>query len=169
MRLQTKEIAVFGILGALMYVSKFIMELFPNIHLIGVFVVAMTAVYRKKALYSIYIYVFLCGLLIGFGAWWIPQLYIWTVLWGMAMLIPEKAPQKVKWILSMIVCSLHGFTYGILYAPVHALLFGLDWNGMIAWIAAGAVWDMVHGVSNLLCSLLIVPLINLLKRIDARR
>ena len=53
MKLTTKEITVFAMLGALMYASKVIMELAPNIHLLGVFTVAFTVVYRKKALYAI--------------------------------------------------------------------------------------------------------------------
>ena len=47
MKLSVKEIAVFGMLAALMYASKMIMEAFPNIHLLGVFVIALTVVYRK--------------------------------------------------------------------------------------------------------------------------
>ena len=38
-------------LGAVMYASKIIMEFAPNIHLLGVFTIAITIVYRKKALY----------------------------------------------------------------------------------------------------------------------
>ena len=54
MKLTIREIAVFGMLGSIMYASKLVMELLPNIHLLGVFVVAFTVVYRKKALYPIY-------------------------------------------------------------------------------------------------------------------
>ena len=57
MKLRIREMAVFGMLGAVMYVSKMIMEIAPNIHLLGVFTIAFTVVYRKKALYPIYIYV----------------------------------------------------------------------------------------------------------------
>ena len=57
MRLTTREIAVFAMLGAVMYASKMLMEVLPNVHLLGTFVVAFTVVYRKKALYPIYIYV----------------------------------------------------------------------------------------------------------------
>ena len=71
-KINPKEIAVFGMLGAIMYASKVIMEAIPNTHLIGVFIIAMTVVYRKKALYPIYIFVLLTGLLNGFGIWWIP-------------------------------------------------------------------------------------------------
>lgn len=48
MKLTVREIAVFGMLGAVMYASKIIMEFIPNVHLIGVFTVAFTVVYRKK-------------------------------------------------------------------------------------------------------------------------
>ena len=92
MKISIREGAVFSMLGAIMYCSKLIMEAFPNIHLIGVLTVAFTVVYRKKALYPIYIFVLLSGLLSGFSTWWIPYLYIWTVLWGVTMLLPENMP-----------------------------------------------------------------------------
>lgn len=59
-------------LGALMYASKVVMEVAPNVHLLGVFTMAFTLVYRKKALYPIYTYVLLNGLFTGFATWWIP-------------------------------------------------------------------------------------------------
>ena len=36
-------------LGAVLYASKVAMEFLPNVHLIGVLIVAITVVYRKKA------------------------------------------------------------------------------------------------------------------------
>lgn len=159
MKLTVREMAVYGLLGAVMYASKILMELFPNVHLIGVFTVAFTAVYRKKALYPIYTYVILNGVLCGFATWWIPYLYIWTVLWGIVMLLPQKVPKAVQPIMYMTVCALHGFLFGILYAPAQAILYGLSFRGMIAWIIAGLPWDLIHGVSNFVCGTLIVPII----------
>ena len=164
MKLNIKEIAVFALLGALMYSTKIIMEVLPNVHLLGVFTVAITAVYRRKALYPIYIYVFINGLFSGFAMWWIPYLYIWAVLWGAVMLLPKNIPTKAKPIVYMTVCALHGFLFGTLYAPAQALLFGLDFKGMIAWIAAGLPWEFVHGVSNFICGTLICPIIAVLKQ-----
>ena len=164
MKLKLKEAVIFGMLGAVMYASKIIMDVFPNIHLIGVFIVAITVVYRKKALYPIYIFVFLTGLLNGFNMWWIPYLYIWTVLWGVTMLLPKKLPPKAEPIIYAVVCSLHGFLYGVIYAPAQALMFGLDFKGMIAWIVAGLPFDITHGISNFISGLiLIVPIISILK------
>lgn len=166
MNLKIKDIAVFGMLGALMYASKVIMDVLPNIHLIGTFIVAMTVVYRKKALYPLYIFVLLTGLLNGFGTWWIPYLYIWTVLWGMTMIIPKKIPEKAKPIVYSVVCSLHGFLYGILYAPAQALLFGLDFKATLTWIATGLPFDITHGISNFICGLLICPIIAILRKAE---
>ena len=166
MKLTVRETAVFGMLGAVMYASKMIMELAPNIHLLGVFTVAFTVVYRKKALYPIYVYVLLNGALSGFGTWWIPYLYVWTILWGIVMLLPQKMPKKIKPLVYMTVCAMHGFMFGILYAPVQALLFGLSFKGTIAWIVSGLPFDFIHGVSNFFCGMLIVPIISILRKLE---
>lgn len=153
---------MFGMLGAVMYCSKIFMEFLPNVHLLGVFTIAFTLVYRKKALYPIYVYVMLNGLLAGFNMWWIPYLYIWTILWGVTMLLPKNAPK----IVYMLVCSAHGFLFGTLYAPAQAMMFGLDFKGTIAWIIAGFPYDCIHGVANLCVGILIVPIVKLLKKLD---
>lgn len=146
-------------LGSVMYASKIIMELFPNVHLIGVFTVAFTIVYRKKALYPIYTYVILNGIFCGFAAWWIPYLYVWAVLWGAVMLLPRHIPKKVRPLVYMAVCAAHGFLFGILYAPAQAILYGFSFSKMIAWIVAGLPFDCIHGISNFFCGILILPMI----------
>ncbi len=166
MKLNIKEIAVFGMLSALMFASKVIMEALPNIHLLGVFVIAMTVVYRKKALYPIYTYVFLNGLFAGFNSWWIPYLYLWTILWGVTMLLPKSLPKRIAPIIYMLVCSAHGLLYGILYSPAQALFFGLDFQQTVAWIIVGLPWDLIHAVSNFCCGLLIYPMITILKKVN---
>ncbi len=166
MKLTTKELTLFAMLGTLMYASKMIMEMFPNIHLLGVFTIAFTIVYRKKALYPIYIYVLLNGLFAGFSMWWMPYLYIWTILWGITMLLPKKLSKKWAPLVYMIVCSLHGFLYGTLYAPAQALMFGFDFKTTIAWIIAGIPFDIIHGISNFFCGMLIVPIVTVLRKMD---
>ncbi len=166
MKLTVKETVIFGMLGAILYAVKAIMEAAPNIHLVGTLIVAYTVMYRKKALYPIYIYVLLCGLFGGFNLWWLPYLYVWTVLWGAVMLLPKNMPDKLAVIVYAIVCSLYGFLFGVIYAPAQALIFGLDFKGTVAWIASGLTFDMIHGVSNFCCGLLILPIIKLLKRIE---
>lgn len=156
-------------LGALMFASKIVMEALPNIHLLGMFAVTFTVVFRKKALIPIYIFVLLLGIYYGFNMWWIPYLYIWTVLWGVTMLIPKGLPVGAKSVIYPAVCALHGFAFGTLYAPAQALMFGLDFHGMIAWIIAGLRYDLIHGIGNLAAGLLILPLSQLLTKLMKRR
>ncbi len=167
-KLTIREMAVFAMLGALMYASKIIMEVAPNVHLLGVFTIAFTVVYRKKALYPIYTYVLLNGIFCGFATWWIPYLYLWTVLWGAAMLLPKRIPAKMRPLVYMLLCAAHGFLFGTLYAPAQALLYGLSFRGMIAWIVAGLPWDFVHGVSNFFCGILIVPIVKIFTFLENR-
>ena len=166
MKLNIRETAVFAMLGALMFATKELMAALPNIHLLGTIIVEMTLFYRQKALYPIYVYVFAEGLTQGFSPWWVPNLYVWTVLWGAAMLLPKSMPQKAKPFVYSAVCSLHGFLFGTLYAPAQALLFGMNFKQTLAWIAAGLPYDCIHGVSNFFCGFLIIPIIRALTAAD---
>jgi energy-coupling factor transport system substrate-specific component len=69
-------------------------------------------------------------------------------------------------VIYAVVCGMHGFLYGTLYAPCQALMFGLDFKGMITWIIAGLPFDIIHGANNLILGLLIVPIITVLSRAD---
>ncbi len=162
--LSVADIAIFGMLSAMMYASKVLMEFLPNVHLLATFIVAITVVYRAKALYPLYVFVILTGIFNGFATWWIPYLYIWTAVWGMTMLLPRNMPSQVRPFVYTAVCAAHGFLYGILYAPSQALLFGLDFDGMVAWIIAGLPWDIAHGIGNLFSSVLVCPLIFILQK-----
>ena len=162
------EICIFAMLGALMFISKLVMEFLPNIHLLGMLTMVYTLAFRKRALIPIYVYVLLNGLYAGFNLWWVPYLYIWTILWGVTMLLPKRMPHKVGAVVYPVVCALHGLAFGPLYAPAQAILFRLNFQQMLAWIASGFYWDVVHAVGNLAVGLLIVPLTILLKKLNSK-
>ena len=164
---QLRDMLIFAMLGALMFASKQVTEVLPNIHLLGMFTMVYTLVYRKWALVPIYVFVFLTGLLhAGFALWWVPYLYLWAVLWGVTMLLPKKLPVKVQVPVYMAVCALHGLCYGTLYAPFQALAYGYDLKQTLTWIAAGFPWDVTHAVGNLAAGTLIVPLAALLRKLE---
>lgn len=158
------DVIVFAMLGTVMFISKLLMEAFPNIHFLGMLTMVYTIVYRKKALIPIYVYVFLNGLYAGFSPWWIPYLYLWAILWGITMLLPQNMNTKTAVPVYAVVCSLHGLFFGILYAPAQAIMYGLDFKAMIAWIIAGLPYDAIHAVGNLAAGLLILPLTEALKK-----
>ena len=151
-------------LGAIMFCPKIIMEALPNIHLLGMLTMLYTVVFRKKALIPIYIYVFINGLYAGFALWWVPYLYIWTILWGITMLLPKNMPKKIAWFVYPVVCFLHGILFGTLYAPAQALMYGLSFKQMTAWIIAGLPFDVLHGLGDLAAGFLVLPLSILMKK-----
>ena len=158
--------AIFAMLATIMFCSKLIMEALPNIHLLGTLTMVYTLTYRKKALIPIYVYVMLNGIYAGFNMWWVPYLYIWTILWAVTMLLPRKMPVKIAAVVYPAVCALHGFAYGTMYAPAQALMFKMDITQTLAWIAAGLPFDLIHGIGNLVLGLFILPLTKLLKRLE---
>lgn len=155
--LTLKEIVLFGLFPALMVGAQFALAALPNIHLTGVFIVILTRLFRAKALIPLYIYVFLMGLQLGFNLWWVPYLYVWVVLWGMAMLIPKNIPDKWAALAYPLVCSLHGFLYGTLWAFSQPFLMDLPWESLGIYIANGIPFDVTHGISNLVLGTLILP------------
>ena len=167
--LSVREMILFGIFGAVMYCSKLLTDALPNIHLIGMFIMVFTLVYRKKALVPIYVFVLLAGLFSGFAVWWLPYIYIWTVLWGAVMLLPRTLPRKAQYIVYPAVCALHGLAYGTLYAPVQALVYHMSIPSMLAWIAAGFPFDIIHAAGNLALGLLVPTLSSLLWKLENKR
>ena len=91
-----------------------------------------------------------------------------VTLWGIVMLLPKKLPKKIKPFLYMLICSAHGFLFGTLYAPAQAILYGLDFNRMVAWIIAGFPFDLIHGIGNFAIGTLIVPIVSLLRKLDKK-
>ncbi len=162
--ISTKELIIFSMLGTIMFLSKLLVEFLPNIHAIALFIAVFTLVYRAKALIPIYVYVLLTGVYGGFNLWWVPYLYIWTILWALIMLIPKNASIKAKAIASAIFCACHGLMYGTLYAPMQAIMYGLSFKGMIAWIMVGLPFDIIHMIGNIVLALLIVPLYKIIKK-----
>ena len=156
------RLVLFSMYGALMFVSKVIMEGLPNIHPLTMFIMTFTVVYGVRALVPTYIYVFLNGLFSGFSYWWLPYLYIWPLQVIITLPI-RKLPDKWAAIVYPVVCAFFGVIFGILYAPVQALMFGLSFKQMLAWLASGLTFDILHMAGNFFIGLLILPLSKIIK------
>ncbi len=164
-----RNTAVFAVLGAVMFATTQALSGLPNIHILAPIICASTVVYGVRALYPIYVFVFMSGLFTGFSAWWLPYLYVWAVLWGAVMLLPNRISNTKKpWAL-MIASALHGLLFGTLYAPAQALMFGFDIRQTLLWILAGLPYDAIHGVSNFLMTALLAPAIIRVLRIGSKQ
>ena len=84
------------------------------------------------------------------------------------MLLPKNMPRKLFVVILGGVCALHGCAFGILYAPAQAWMFGFSFEQTLAWIAAGIPFDVIHGVGNAVLSVLILPLTDLLNKLESK-
>ena len=85
------------------------------------------------------------------------------------MLLPKNMPTRVSVFVYPLVTALHGIMFGTLYAPVQAILFGLNFSGMIKWIIAGLPFDAMHAVGNFAAGFLILPISKVLRKLENRR
>ncbi len=169
MKLKIREIAIFAMLGAIMFVSKVIMEGLPNIHLLGTLVIAYTITYRAKALFPIYAYVFANGLWEGFRPFdWLPETYIWLILWGMTMLLPKKMPTRVAPIVYMLVSAAHGLLLDIFYVPAYLLFANIPWEHLRLTLLMGIPYVALQAAGNFVLGTLIVPIATLLRKLDKK-
>ena len=81
------------------------------------------------------------------------------------MLVPKNMPKAVACVVYPVICALHGLFFGVLYAPVQALMFDFTLEQTLAWIAAGFTFDIIHTVGNFAVGLLIYPVSEALKRL----
>ena len=157
---------IFAMLGALMFCSKLLLEWAPNIHLLALFIIAFTRVYRLKVLIPLYVFVLLTGVYGGFNVWWVPYLYIWLPLVFITLLLPRRMPRAVAFVVYILIGACHGMAYGALYAPAQALFFRMNFSMMITWIASGLPFDALHAAGNAAACTLAIPLIRLLSRLE---
>ena len=172
----TTDLVIFAMLGALTFALKMALAGIPNIEPVSLLIIVYTAVYRFRALIPIYIYVFLEGLVFGFTNYWIGYLYIWAVLWLITMLLPRRiwsASGRTAVLAAVAistVSAIFGLLFGALFAPAHAIVFGFkSWGEVLSWIAAGLVFDISHTVGNFAIGLAAIPLVRLIRRLEAAR
>ena len=162
---QLRDLIIFAIFGAMMFGLKQVMAALPNIHPLAMFVVLLTVVYRSRALIPIYLYVFLEGLYIGLSPWWFAYLYIWTILWGVTMLLPKKMKPSVAAVVYPLICGIFGIVFGALYAPLWAVINRLSFEATLGWIVAGLYFDILHAIGNTAIGCLVLPLSIALRRL----
>ena len=164
--ISVQELVIFALLGTIMFISDQLMEFLPNIHILGLLIITYTLIFRVKAVIPIYVYVFLSGVFAGFAFWWIPYLYVWTVLWAVTLLLPKDlVNKKTGYIVYPAVCFLHQLSFGILYAPNDALFLNLRGEALLGWIIMGTTFNIVPALANMLLGLFTIRLTKLLKKV----
>lgn len=161
-----RALVIYAMWGALMFGSTFFLKGLPNIHLLALFIIVTTRVYRFGALIPLYVYVFLEGVVQGFHPWWIPYLYVWTALWAVTMLLPRKLPDRVAVVCYVALGLLHGLFFEVLWVPFYVTFEGLTFRLALVRLLYGVGFSITHGVGNAVSCVLCLPLIRLVERLE---
>lgn len=157
-RLNTVEIVLLGLFGAIMMGVQVALSALPNIELVSFLVILLTLTFGRRVLYPIYIFAFLEGLIYGFSIWWSTYLYVWTVLAGIAWLF-RRVDSALGWAL---ISGAYGLLFGAL-CEIPWLITSGPRAAFAAWIV-GIPFDLVHCVGNFAIALLLYrPFIRLLR------
>lgn len=160
-KLNLRQIALFGVLGALTFGAKVAMSGLPNIEPVSLMVMLFAVCFGWKALYPIYLYVLMEVLLYGINFWNINYLYVWTVL-AVATLAIRRLKNPL-WFAGL--SGLFGLLFGLLCSPVYMAVGGSVSYGIRWWIS-GLPFDITHCIGNFAIALLLfVPLRRVLERL----
>ena len=159
-----RELCLIAILAALMFGTQVAMASIPNVHLVAVFIILAATLFGWKALYSVFIFVLLEGLMYGFGLWFVSYLYIWPLLAIVAVLCSRNT-SRIFW---AVVAGIFGLIFGALCAIPYFIAGG--WAAGVAYWVAGIPYDFIHCVSNaVLTFFLIAPMQKLCMKLLGRQ
>lgn len=148
--LSIEDIALTGVMAAVIEVCKAAMIFLPNIELTSFWVIMFTLLFRWRILFVIPVFILAEGAIYGFGLWWIMYLYTWPLL-ALAVWFCRK--QKSVWFWSFL-SAMFGFLFGFLCALPYAAIGAADGGlrgGLYAgftWWVAGIPFDITHGIGN---------------------
>lgn len=154
-------------LGALMFAGKKIMEFFPNVHPLTLLTVAYTVVYRRRGIFPVIVYLLLETAISGGFMWIVPYYYIFPLCHLLTLAVPRGISKMGAQICYTLICTFFGISFGALYAPWQAIMYGLSFEKTLAWIASGLPFDIVHAVSNFLLSFAVIPIAKGLETVKA--
>lgn len=160
MKLTLRQIALFGMLGALTFGAKVAMSGLPNIEPVSLMVMLFAVVFGLKGLYPVYLYVLMEVMLYGINLWNINYLYIWTILFFAAYFM-QKLQNPIFW---AVLSGLFGLMFGLLCTPVYMVLDSFSYA--MRWWVAGFAFDITHCIGNFAIALvLFYPLRKLLTKL----
>lgn len=148
-RLTVRQIALFGVLGAMTFGAKFVMSYLPNIEPVSLFVMVMAVVMGVKALYPIYVYVALEILVYGLGTWNFNYLYIWGILFLVSYGL-RQIRNPLAWAM---LSGVFGLFFGLLCAPVDMFIGGFSY-AVAKWVS-GIGFDLLHCAGNFIIALVL--------------
>lgn len=146
----TYDIALIGVMIAIIEVCKMQLLALPNIELTSFWIIMFTLFFGKKILFVIPAFILIEGSMFGFHIWWFMYAYMWP---GLALLtwLNRKVNSTLFW---SVLSGFFGLFFG-LFCSIPYLFIGMGKGGLRAglyaaftWWIAGIPYDIVHCIGN---------------------
>jgi energy-coupling factor transport system substrate-specific component len=150
-----------GMQAAVLLVLQVALRFIPNVEIVSLLIILYTLIFGRKTIYTIYVFVFLEGIVYGIGLWWFNYLYVWLVLY-MITLIFHKNNSAFYW---AVISGSFGLSFGLLCSIPYFITGGLP-SGFAYWVN-GILFDLVHGLGNFIAAItLYKPLYYILDKLN---
>jgi len=157
-----KRACYIAAMTAILITCKEAISSLPNVELVTLLVCLFRVHFGVDTLFVIYIFAVVEGLIYGFHPlWWIPYLYVWTILWAVSHLL-KKEDSPLAWAAMMGI-------YGLLFGALCTLPYFAvgDGAGGLAYFLSGLSFDLIHCVANFCVGLVLwKPLNNALDHVS---
>ncbi len=166
--LTIKDVALIGMMVAVIEVCKVVMMGLPNIELTTFWIIMFTLYFGNKVFYMIPVFILIEGTMFGIHIWWIMYLYMWPAL---AFITRRLKNSDCVWTFSLL-SGIFGLLFGF-FCAIPYVVMGTTEDGILGglyagftWWVAGIPWDMVHGAANfILMFVLYRPIRNIMNKL----
>lgn len=148
-----KEIAVIGMMAAMLEAVKAALQAIPNVELVTLLIILFTLFLGWKTLIAVWAFVGIECAVWGIGLWTVMYAYIWPILVLLTLFLRKT---NSHW----VYCFLAGF-FGLFFGAFCSVpYFFIGGPSMaVSWWISGIPYDIVHGISNFaVCLVLFRPL-----------
>ncbi len=149
-RLSVQDIALIGMMVAVIEVCKAVLSFLPNVELTSFWLILFTLFFGWKIVLVVPVFILVEGMIYGVHLWWIMYLYVWPILVTLAW-INRKRDNALFW---AVLSGAFGLSFGFLCSFVYLVTgtasggLGYGLRTMFAWWVAGIPWDLVHCIGN---------------------
>ena len=150
MKISIQDIALIGMMTAVIEVSKLMLNFLPNVELVTFWVIMFTLFFGPKVIYSIIVFILIEISIHGIHTWIFMYMYVWPAL---ALLVYLFRKNDSIWFYS-ILSGFFGLFYGAFCSLPYIVIGTVDGgiqSGLIMafnWWVAGIPFDIIHGIAN---------------------
>lgn len=144
------DVALVGIMVAVIEVCKVAMMELPNIELTSFWLLMFSKHFGNRVYFVVPVFILIEGAIFGFGDWWVMYLYAWPLLVLTARFF-RKSDSPLTW---AIISGFFGLLFGF-FCAISKIFFLGSVAAAFSWWIAGIPWDFVHAGANFILMMLL--------------